>query len=242
MCCGPSFAGNNWGKGYYTEGAELLDEAFDIVRRETESCDCLSAFQITHSIGGGTGSGFGALLMQQIKDNYPDRLTTTFTVFPSQKVSDVVVEPYNAMLSLHKLLESYAEGADMAFVMDNEALFNITHNLLKKKEPSHADLNWLISLVMSDVTASIRFGGYLNSNFRKMAVNLIPFYRLKFLSVCEAPLFLSQTVVKENIDVQQLTNQIWSETNCYANIQFQDGKYLTSSCIYRGTNLSTQVH
>merc|ERR1719384_2141306 len=97
---------NIWAKGHYTEGAELIDEAVDIIRKETEGCDCPQGFQLTQSIGGGTGSGMGTLLLLKIRDNYPDRITATFSVYPSPKVSDVVVEPYNATLSIHQLLEN----------------------------------------------------------------------------------------------------------------------------------------
>ena len=38
---GQSGAGNNWAKGHYTEGAELVDQVLDVVRREAEGCDCL---------------------------------------------------------------------------------------------------------------------------------------------------------------------------------------------------------
>jgi tubulin beta len=54
---GQSGAGNNWAKGHYTEGAELVDSVLDVVRKEAEGCDCLQGFQMTHSLGGGTGSG-----------------------------------------------------------------------------------------------------------------------------------------------------------------------------------------
>merc|ERR1712166_104343 len=54
---GQSGAGNNWVKGHYTEGAELVDSVLDVVRKESESCDCLQGFQLTHSLGGGTGAG-----------------------------------------------------------------------------------------------------------------------------------------------------------------------------------------
>ncbi|XP_074017437.1 tubulin beta-4B chain isoform X5 [Numenius arquata] len=37
---GQSGAGNNWAKGHYTEGAELVDSVLDVVRKEAESCDC----------------------------------------------------------------------------------------------------------------------------------------------------------------------------------------------------------
>jgi hypothetical protein len=38
-------AGNNWAKGHYTEGAELIDSVLDVVRKEAESCDCLQGAQ-----------------------------------------------------------------------------------------------------------------------------------------------------------------------------------------------------
>merc|ERR1739847_117791 len=48
---GQSGAGNNWAKGHYTEGAELVDSVLDVVRKGAESCDCLQGFQLTHSLG-----------------------------------------------------------------------------------------------------------------------------------------------------------------------------------------------
>ncbi|KAF6112067.1 tubulin beta 2B class IIb [Phyllostomus discolor] len=47
---GQSGAGNNWAKGHYTEGAELVDSVLDVVRKESESCDCLQGFQLTLSV------------------------------------------------------------------------------------------------------------------------------------------------------------------------------------------------
>jgi len=118
---GQSGAGNNWAKGHYTEGAELIDSVLDVVRKEAEGSDCLQGFQITHSLGGGTGSGMGTLLIAKIREEYPDRIMCTFSVFPSPKVSDTVVEPYNATLSIHQLVEN----ADEVMVIDNEALYDL---------------------------------------------------------------------------------------------------------------------
>jgi tubulin beta len=70
---GQSGAGNNWAKGHYTEGAEIVDSVINVVRKEAESCDCLQGFQLTHSLGGGTGSGMGTLLLSKIREEYPDR-------------------------------------------------------------------------------------------------------------------------------------------------------------------------
>ncbi|KVI07278.1 beta-tubulin [Cynara cardunculus var. scolymus] len=106
---GQSGAGNNWAKGHYTEGAELIDSVLDVVRKEAENCDALQGFQVCHSLGGGTGSGMGTLLISKIREEYPDRMMLTFSVFPSPKVSDTVVEPYNATLSVHQLVENADE-------------------------------------------------------------------------------------------------------------------------------------
>lgn len=64
---GQTGAGNNWAKGHYTEGAELIDSVLDVVRKEAESCDALQGFQLTHSMGGGTGAGMGTLLISKVR-------------------------------------------------------------------------------------------------------------------------------------------------------------------------------
>ena len=38
---GQTGAGNNWAKGHYTEGAEIIDSVLDVVRKEAEGCDCM---------------------------------------------------------------------------------------------------------------------------------------------------------------------------------------------------------
>ncbi|MCP4143504.1 MAG: hypothetical protein GY755_25000 [Chloroflexi bacterium] len=99
--------------------------------------------------GGGTGSGFGTLILEKLKDTYPDRLTSPWSIYPTQKVSDVVVEPYNAILTIAHLIKD----SDITMVTDNEALFRISKKVLKQKNPNFADLNWILSLVMGGVTA-----------------------------------------------------------------------------------------
>merc|ERR1719451_49368 len=155
---GQTGAGNNWAKGHYTEGAELIDSVLDVVRKEAESCDCLQGFQLCHSLGGGTGSGMGTLLISKIREEYPDRMMCTFSVFPSPKVSDTVVEPYNATLSVHQLVEN----ADEVMVIDNEALYDICFRTLKLTTPTYGDLNHLVSAAISGITCCLRFPGQQN--------------------------------------------------------------------------------
>ncbi|GJQ86963.1 hypothetical protein Trydic_g5177 [Trypoxylus dichotomus] len=116
---GQSGAGNNWAKGHYTEGAELVDAVLDVVRKEAENCDCLQGFQLTHSLGGGTGSGMGTLLISKIREEYPDRIMNTYSVMPSPKVSDTVVEPFPGQLNadLRKLAVNMVPFPRLHFFM-----------------------------------------------------------------------------------------------------------------------------
>ncbi|KAL9007161.1 MAG: hypothetical protein Q9188_000095 [Gyalolechia gomerana] len=227
---GQSGAGNNWAKGHYTEGAELVDQVLDVVRREAEGCDCLQGFQITHSLGGGTGAGMGTLLISKIREEFPDRMMATFSVVPSPKVSDTVVEPYNATLSIHQLVEN----SDETFCIDNEALYDICHRTLKLNNPSYGDLNHLVSAVMSGVTTCLRFPGQLNSDLRKLAVNMVPFPRLHFFMVGFSPLTSRGASHFRAVTVPELTQQMYDPKNMMAASDFRNGRYLTCAAIFRG--------
>uniref|UniRef100_A0A453H1E7 Tubulin beta chain n=1 Tax=Aegilops tauschii subsp. strangulata TaxID=200361 RepID=A0A453H1E7_AEGTS len=223
---GQSGAGNNWAKGHYTEGAELIDSVLDVVRKEAENSDCLQGFQVCHSLGGGTGSGMGTLLISKIREEYPDRMMLTFSVFPSPKVSDTVVEPYNATLSVHQLVEN----ADECMVLDNEALYDICFRTLKLTNPS-----------LSGVTCCLRFPGQLNSDLRKLAVNLIPFPRLHFFMVGFAPLTSRGSQQYRALTVPELTQQMWDAKNMMCAADPRHGRYLTASAMFRGKMSTKEV-
>lgn len=227
---GQSGAGNNWAKGHYTEGAELVDSVLEVLRKEAESCDCLQGFQVTHSLGGGTGSGMGTLLISKIREEYPDRMMCTFSVVPSPKVSDTVVEPYNATLSVHQLVEN----SDETFCIDNEALYDICFRTLKLSNPSYGDLNHLVSVVMSGITTCLRFPGQLNSDLRKLAVNMVPFPRLHFFMVGFAPLTSRGSQQYRTLSVPELTHQMFEPKNMMAASDPRHGRYLTVAAMFRG--------
>lgn len=84
----------------------------------------------------------------------------TFSVVPSPKVSDTVVEPYNATLSVHQLVEN----TDETYCIDNEALYDICFRTLKLTTPTYGDLNHLVSATMSGVTTCLRFPGMIKAN------------------------------------------------------------------------------
>merc|ERR1711869_116612 len=234
---GQTGAGNNWAKGHYTEGAELIDSVLDVVRKEAEGCDCLQGFQLCHSLGGGTGSGMGTLLISKVREEYPDRIMSTYSVIPSPKVSDTVVEPYNAVLSFHQLVEN----ADQVMMMDNEALYDICFRTLKLTTPTYGDLNHLVSAAMSATTCCIRFPGQLNCDLRKIAVNMIPFPRLHFFMTGFAPLTSRVSQQYRALTVPELTQQMFDAKNMMCAADPRHGRYLTAAALFRGRMSTNEV-
>jgi tubulin beta len=102
---------------------------------------------------------------------------------------------------------------------------------LKLSQPSYGDLNRLVSAVMSGVTTCLRFPGQLNSDLRKLAVNMVPFPRLHFLMVGFAPLTSRGAHSFRAISVPDLTHQLFDARNVMAGADFRNGRYLTCSTI-----------
>merc|ERR1712079_809886 len=146
----------------------------------------------------------------------------TFSVIPSPKVSDTVVEPYNAVLSFHQLVEN----ADQVMMGDNEALYDICFRTLKLTTPTYGDLNHLVSLTMSGVTTCLRFPGQPNADLRKLAVNMVPFPRLHFFMPGFAPLTSRGSQQYRSLTVPELTQQMFDARNMMAARDPRHGRYL----------------
>ncbi|CAH0406219.1 unnamed protein product [Chilo suppressalis] len=227
---GDSGAGNNWAKGHFSEGADILEAILDVARKEAEGCDCLQGFQLVHSLGGGTGSGLGTLLLSNLVEEYPDRILASFSIVPSPKVSDTVVEPYNSTLSINQLIEN----TNQTYCIDNEALYDICFRTLKLVTPTYGDLNHLVSMCMSGVTTCLRFPGQLNADLRKLAVNMVPFPRLHFFMPGFVPLTSRGSQMFRALTVPELTQQMFDSKNMMAACDPRRGRYLTVAAVFRG--------
>jgi tubulin gamma len=180
-------AGNNWAHGY-CKGKECKNDILDMIQREAEGSDHLESFFLLHSIAGGTGSGFGSLLLEEIRSEFPKKIIQSYSIFPNnQEVSDVVVQPYNSMLTLHRL----SEHCDGVVVMDNGALGRIALESLRIKVPSFHHVNSLISTVICASTSTIRFPSYMYCDQRSILSTLVPFNDLKFIIPSYSP-FVSE--------------------------------------------------
>ncbi|XP_022770540.1 tubulin gamma-1 chain-like isoform X2 [Durio zibethinus] len=153
-------AGNNWASGYH-QGKGVEEDIMDMIDREADGSDSLEGFVLCHSIAGGTGSGMGSYLLEALNDRYSKKLVQTYSVFPNQmETSDVVVQPYNSLLTLKRL----TLNADCVVVLDNTALNRIAVDRLHLTNPTFAQTNSLVSTVMSASTTTLRYPGYMNND------------------------------------------------------------------------------
>jgi len=237
LISGKEDAANNYARGHYTVGKEMIEICLDRIRKLAEQCTGLQGFLVFHSVGGGTGSGFGSLLLERLSADYGKKSKLDFCVYPSPQISTAVVEPYNSVLSTHALLEH----TDVSFMLDNEAIYDICKRQLGIPQPSYSHLNRLIAQVISSLTASLRFEGALNVDINEFQVNLVPYPRIHFLLSSYAPVISADKAGHEAFTVQELTNAVFEPSSMMAKCNPQNGKYMAVCMMYRGDIAPTDV-
>ena len=116
--------------------------------------------------------------LQALNDRFGKKLVQTYSVFPNQDENsgeyisfftslisrypclDVVVQPYNSLLTLKRLVLN----SDSVVVLDNTALNRISTEKLKIDNPTFSHTNTLVSMVMAASTTTLRYPGYMNND------------------------------------------------------------------------------
>jgi hypothetical protein len=229
-------AANNWARGYNVEGERVIDQIMNVIDSAVEKTKALQGFLITHSIGGGSGSGLGSLILERLRGAYPKKKIFTFSVAPSPLISDAAVEPYNAILTLQRI----RDNADAAVLLDNEALFRIAKSKLNRA-PNYMDLNHIVALIMSSVTASLRFPGKLNTDLGEFVTNLVPFPGNHFLTASFAPMRAPGSEGQVRTHFPDLARETFAQDNFTAAIDWQNGAYLSACALFRGDVKAKEV-
>jgi len=233
LLSGKEDAANNFARGHYTVGKEMIDKVNDRLRKMVQNCDNVQGFVVNHSVGGGTGSGLGALVLERIAVDYRKKSKIGFEVYPSPTISTCIVEPYNALLSTHWLLDH----PEISVVLDNEAIYEICQKWLDVRRPSYDNLNRLITKTISSMTASLRFDGELNVDLNEFQTNLVPFPRLHFMITSMAPITTKDKKATANKELQPITESCFTSTNFFtkiADFDPEEDKYMALSLNFRG--------
>lgn len=185
-----SGSGNNFAHGHYYYGPQYRDRFEEGVRRNAEECDSLQTFLVTHSLGGGTGSGVGSYIINMLDELYPEIYCFSACVFPSEENNDVVTSPYNSILSTRQLIEH----ADCVLPIDNQALLDFSRREREYRTKKDAvsddnkndprgfnEMNNVAARMLCHLTCSSRFNGDMNVDMNEISTNLVPFPRLHFL-------------------------------------------------------------
>jgi len=238
---GKEDAANNFARGHYTVGKEILDQVNDRLRKLVDNSENVQGFIIHHAVGGGTGSGLGALILERIAVDYRKKSKIGFEIYPAPKLSTCIVEPYNALLSTHWLLDH----TEVSVLLDNEAIYGICQKQLDIPRPSYAQLNSIIAKVISSMTASLRFDGELNVDLGEFQTNLVPFPRLHFMTTALAPVVSKKKASHEASTIREITDHVFQPQNMlvkYADFDPVEDKYMAISINYRGKIKSKEAN
>ena len=238
LITGKEDAANNFARGRYTIGRELIDVTCDRIATETEKCHSFQGFLIFHSFGGGTGSGFASLLMERLSMDYGKKSKLTFSIYPAPRVATAIVEPYNALLLSHNSMEHN----DVSFMFDNEAIYDVCYKKLDVQRPTYTNLNRILSQIISSITASLRFDGALNVDLNEFQTNLVPYPRIHFPLATYAPLVSAEKALHDAITVADITKACFEPNSQMVKCDPSRGKYMAVCLLYRGDVVPKDVN
>jgi len=216
------------------KNSSYMDVCLEMIRLKIESCNSFSGFCVTHSLAGGTGSGFGSQLAIKLYDLYPTAFRLWNVIAPYSG-GESPCQNYNQLICL-STLQQYT---DAIVIFNNEFLLDQIYK--NKPQVSMADLNEIISNMLLGcylpVTSLKCQSNHLSIGNEPWEIvrSLAPVPSLKLLQMRQATLsdrnsYCGAEKVAWNKLLQNISLQVKSDTwnggSCHPT--------LSSVCICRG--------
>ncbi|KAF9622573.1 hypothetical protein IFM89_032472 [Coptis chinensis] len=238
LISGKEDAANNFARGHYTVGKEIVDLYLDRVRKLEDNCTGLQGFLVFNLCWWGIWCGLGSLLLERLPVDYGKKSMLGFSIYPSPQVSTAVVKPYNSVLSTHSLLEH----TDVAVLLDNEAIYDICRKSLDIERPTYTNLNRLISQVIPSLTTSLRFDGAINVDVTEFQTNLVPYPASISCFLPMPQLSLARRLTTSNCRFERSQNAVFEPSSMMAKCDPRHGKYMACCLMYRGDVVPKDVN
>lgn len=219
-------AQNNWAYGYHSHGPTLGPVVFEKIRKLAEHTEHLESFFMLYSLGGGTGSGFGSYILEQLADAYPKQWKMNVVVAPNQDDAFVVTAPYNCVMATSFL----CKYSDCVFPVENASLQNYVHGVEKGDTGAFDQMNSVVANFMLDLTAGSRFSGKMNVDLREIETNMVPFPNHKFLCSGISPI-LPESAPR---NINGYFTEAMSSKATLCEVDPHSGTYLANALLVRG--------
>ena len=211
----------------YSQGPVLLDSLLTSLHHLAERCDSLTNIHLLHSLGGGSGSGLGAYIIEHLADMYPESLLTTTSILPSPLCSDIVTEPYNALLSLQSLLPH----THLTTLISNESLMRIMKTRYKLTQPTYNDLNHLAACYSTNLIPIYDTNGPFS--YKQLIDNVVLWPKIPLAELGFGPLTCRCMCSLPKNDVE-LTIEVLNREFSLCRREENVGKFISAYVLYRG--------
>nr|AGV54500.1 tubulin A [Phaseolus vulgaris] len=238
LISGKEDAANNFARGHYTVGKEIVDLCLDRVRKLADNCTGLQGFLVFNAVGGGTGSGLGSLLLERLSVDYGKKSKLGFTIYPSPQVSTAVGEPTTAFLPP---TPSWNTPTWLSW-WTMKPSYDICRKSLEFERPTYTNFNRLISQIIFSLTTSFRFDGAINVDITEFQTNLVPYPSIHFMLSSYAPVISAAKAYHEQLSVPEITNAVFEPASMMAKCDPRHGKYMACCLMYRGDVVPKDVN
>jgi len=128
------------------------------------------------------------------------------------------------------------EISEVAFMVDNQAMYDVAIRNLNVERPKFTNINRLIAQTISSITASLRFKGDLNCDLTSFQTNLVPFQRIHFPVCSYAPFVAAEKAYHDTMTTYEISSSVFEPANMLVSCSAASNKYkyMAVCMMYRG--------